>query len=493
MSKRNSFFHKSIAIVLIFILIASTVSGCSVGKKTEIKPSKTGTYNITLGGFSQIEKSIRKCANLPEKLDINYFNAAISEDCNIKNFTLGINGFDSNNNFKGSYSFIYSGSNKALNYTMTKPSESMIYNKNYDISYLDSEIKRLPLKSQISKLHFPQYVISFQSDTKLSAGDPVIDGSTGKNFPVLSFSDYKKCIGGKSDGHTAVIFTLYDGVSLISKNKICYKCKPADSSSLYGNRNFTMQCDYMISNNKLSFTRDYGETWIPSGLSKDQLSSTLNFYRSSSLPEGSYFVSKDTGIPIAFFYDSFCELMISKNNGRTWSSAPIEVDSYEKDITKRFIGFTDKNDGYAALGTDWTMGTGEEKFCYLTSDGGKTWVQKDLPLSGTSNTLSGICFSDKNNGIVSLKSPSGSDSWPTLYCTQDGASYWTEINIPWKSLPSDVDYLSKIDSLTYQDGIFTIVLGQGSDSAKKAAFKSSSLSGTWSLVKTYTSVTHTQG
>lgn len=491
MIKSNKFLYKTIIIVLLSICTAAAFAGCGTENRTKIGPLKEGKnsfflngYNISRSGLSQLEKLLRKCVILPEKIDVNYFDAEISKNADMKNFSLSLYGFDADNNFTGSYSFVYNAAMKTMIYEASNPGTSITYNKNRDISYLDSEIKLLPLSKQIWKLFFPKYVLSFQSNTKLSSGQPVIDKGTGKNFPVLSLSDYKKGAGGKSDGHTAVIFTLYDGVSIEDANKIYYRCKPADSTSLYGNHDFTMQCDYMISNNKLSFTRDYGETWIPSGLSEDDLSDTLSFYNNgSSLPEGSYFISPNADIPIAFFYGntSTPELHISKDNGKTWhESCPSQFNKNKENITKRFVGFIDKNEGYVGLGTDWSMGTGEDKLCYMTHDGGSTWVEKNLPLSGTSSTLNGICFSDKNNGIVSLKSPSD-DPWPILYFTQDGAGHWAKTDMPWKSLPGDDVYsLSKIDSLTCQNGTFTLTLGQGLSGKKRlfskaAAFQADGL------------------
>ena len=37
-----------------------------------------------------------------------------------------------------------------------------------------------------------------------------------------------------------------------------------------------------------------------------------------------------------------------------------------KSITHRIVGFNNQNFGYVALGTDWTMGTGESKKAYIT-------------------------------------------------------------------------------------------------------------------------------
>lgn len=470
----------------------------------QIKPFKEGTnrfslgeYNLTGKGFSQLEKELRKHASLPPKLDVGGFTVYLSKNADIMSFMLNLYAFDAKQNYLGVYAFDYDGSTGTLNYsspisTQTASSTPMIYNANSEITFLDSQLKRLPLAKQMNRLKFTHYILFYRDNMKLDADTPIIDGSSGQTFPVLSLADYKKGIGGKSNGHTAVIFTLYDGVSLIGKNNIYYRCKPADTATLYGNRNFTMQCDYYINNNKLSFTRDYGETWMPTDLKQDDVQKTLDFYRNGQiLPEGSYFIGANAEVPIAFFYGESASLRLSKDNGKSWHDAAPDT-GFERDITRRFIGFTSPSEGYAALGTDWSMGAGEDKLCYLTHDGGTTWETRDLPLAGTSNTLQGIAFSDKDNGFVTLK-PDSDESFPIVYYTEDEARHWTELKLPWDQLPKTVDYLSKVDSLTEVNGTFALTLGQGSGGNKKVSYQSAKLSDGWTFVKSWAAVTHSDG
>lgn len=498
--QKTNFMLKAGISLLLGVFIFCTLTGC---RKEVFKTSKESAgnfynnkYNITDKGLSELEKMLRKCTALPDKLTVQSFDAVISTKAIVQNFDITLCGFNSQKQYTGTYSFYYDENSKKIKYLSpnSNPASNITisYNANSDITYLDSQLKKLPLEKQIGKLNFDKYVLRYQSNTKLSPSDPIIDGSTGQEFPVLSLKDYSKGLGGTSDGHTAVIFTLYDGVSLISKNLIHYRCKPSDTSALSGNRDFTMQCDYQLINNKISFTRDYGETWITANIPKTDLSKTMSFYRNGTIiPEGSYFISTRKDEPIAFFYGANPSLRISKDNGKNWRTVLFNAD-LDRDITKRIIGFTSKTEGYAALGTDWSMGAGEGKLCFMTHDGGTTWEEKKLPLSGTSQTLEGLCFSDKNNGIVSLKSESD-ESWPVLYFTQDGANNWTQINLPWDQIPKTIDYLSKADSLTYDNGVYTLTLGQGSGRNKKVCFQSLSLSSGWKFIKEWTAVTHTVG
>ena len=488
--------------VLLCFCMAFICEACNT-KKPQIDFLKEGTnrfnfgeYNLTQKGFSQFEKELRKYTGLPTKLDVGSFTANISKNADVNSFTLNLYAFDENRNYLGEYAFDYDGSAGTLNYSSPKSTQAasstpIIYNANSDITFLDSQLKRLPLVKQMEKLNFPRYVLHYSDNIKLDANGPIIDGSSGQAFSVLTLNNYKKGVGGKSDGHTAVIFTLYDGVSLVGKDNIYYRCKPADVSTLYGNRNFTMQCDYHINNNELSFTRDYGETWIPTDLTQNEVQGIFDF--SGQISEGSYFIGQSPKFPIAFFYGygKTVLLLVSKDNGKSWHDAT-PVTDFERDITRRFIGFTSPSEGCAALGTDWSMGIGEEKQCYFTHDGGKTWVTRDLPLEGTSHTLQGMAFSDKDNGVVTLESGSD-DPFPIVYETQDGAKHWTELKLPWDQLPNAVDSFSKADSLTRKSGTFTLTFGQGSGGNKKVSFQSTNLADGWTFSKSWAVVKHTDG
>jgi hypothetical protein len=106
--------------------------------------------------------------------------------------------------------------------------------------------------------------------------------------------------------------------------------------------------------------------------------------------------------------------------------------------------------------------------------------------------LRGLCFADKSNGVVALKS-SSDESWPILYCTNDGAENWTEIKLPFEQMPKIVDYLSKVDSLIYENGVYTLTLGQDSNGKQKASFQSTTLSDGWKFTKNWTAVIHSVG
>lgn len=255
---------------------------------------------------------------------------------------------------------------------------------------------------------------------------------------------------------------------------------------------FIMDCDYYINGNRIKFTRDKGKTWIDADISEENMKETLGFYRKGvEIPKGSYYISEDEKKPIAFFYGSKPAIRISKDNGKTWDSIYFDVD-LGRDITRRIIGFIDENNGYAALGTEWSMGAGEGKRCYFTTDGWKTWSEKNLPMECTNRKLTGMGFCNMKQGILSLEGESES-KFPLLFCTLNGADSWAEISFPWDTLDKNVSYLSDIESLTFKDGVYTLTLGQGSSGVMKAVFESNSLNDGWKFVKSYKGIIHTVG
>ena len=247
-----------------------------------------------------------------------------------------------------------------------------------------------------------------------------------------------------------------------------------------------------MSDKHLKFTNDWGETWITSSLTEEDLNATREFYKSNlEIPEGSYFVGKNDIETTAVFYQKQPMLCLSKDSGKSWEKHNFHT-SMSLPAVHRFIGFTSSLEGYAALGSDFSMGTGEEKYLYLTHDGGTTWEEKQLPLNGTSHTLTGICFLDNKRGIVSYEASSDSP-YPLLYATEDAGVTWNELHVSWDEVNDEVSFLSKVDSLTFENDHYILTLGQGSNGSVKAAFKSSVMTEEWIFQFYYKAVTHTTG
>ena len=455
---------------------------------------KLGNYIINQKGLDGLEKIIKSSKNITDKYTIESFEAKINRRGKIESFSLLLNGYDVNLNYKGR--IVYNYKYKELNYKEVEDDNLPIvteYDKNSELKYLSKQFKKIPLQKQIQVSKLNNYVISYEQNTRIAKKTPIYDGRDNKPFKTFSKKDYNKGKGGKNDGKTNVVIMLYNGESKAFGQRYYYVFKEAVKSSP-NNTSFMMETDYYINNNTLKFTRDYGETWINTDIKKNQLEETLNFYRNGDiLTPNSWFVSTENKGVIAYFYGENPVLKLSNNNGESWSDITFPIsNNTEKQIVNRVVGFVSNQIGYVGLGTDWTMGSGEIKKFYLTKDGGKTFEEKDLPEEGTSKTLIDINMYDEKNGIVIL-SNNVDINFPIIYSTNDGGDSWEKVSFEYSNLPDEVTYYVDVDKITYEDDKYTITLGQGDLGTLKAIFTTTTLNTPWRFLKTEEKNIHTTG
>jgi len=453
--------------------------------------------NSSKEGSYKIESTPADFSPLPEKLNVASFEAELSRKGVVNSYRLTLCGFNSSNEYVGMYYFWYDHNKKEMTFTHSDaPIAMILFNENYEISGFFAQLKRLPLSKQVAKLNFDKYFVLFRSNTQIEKGRPIIDCSKDGTIPITSLKDYKSGQWGISDGTTGMYFSLYDGSSWIAENMIRYRMIPTNPETLGTTKGYIMKCDYRLTKQGLKVTRDYGETWIDVDISAEDLE---YFYRNNStIPEGSYYVSEDPGGIIAIMYGGKPLLRISHDDGATWKTIDFAVpgnsgiEDYGKAMIYRVIGFTSETDAYVALGSDWTPGSGETKVAFFTDDGWKSWTKKSLPLSGTSRTLSGMCFSDSKNGILSLEN-SNEFMVPVLFYTNDGGDTWNALEFSENLIPIRGLWFSKVDSLVFENGTYTMIVGQGPDTSMKMKFQSDRLDGNWSFVENYQAVVHTVG
>ena len=191
-----------------------------------------------------------------------------------------------------------------------------------------------------------------------------------------------------------------------------------------------MKCDYYMIDGKMKFTRNYGQSWFDGDITKEELDETLTFLPfSCRTADRVHFSADEQTIANCPFYGEEPKLKILPANSNEWKTVIIPhttTHDFGRGITKRAIGFVSESFGYAALGTDWTMSTGESKRCYLTFDGGDTWTQKPLPLDCSTKTLIDLCMLNEEVGVVSLNDGQW-ENFPLIYVTRDGAENWKQI------------------------------------------------------------------
>lgn len=88
-------------------------------------------------------------------------------------------------------------------------------------------------------------------------------------------------------------------------------------------------------------------------------------------------------------------VLISNDKGQTWNDYPIPgAMGYET----KFIGFTNKNDGWLVSGASQGVGSALN-YVYQTSDGGKTWKEIGNPNDIYSEHLSAWDFLVRISGF----------------------------------------------------------------------------------------------
>ena len=441
-------------------------------------------------GLTAVLDKVKETEEFPEHGDIAYLGASITEKGEVTDFTLTVTGFDDQDQYISHVGYTYDSEKQELSCREYKETAlPTYYDPNADFTYIDGQIRRIPFEAQIHLLDFDRFQVEFQPDTQLEAGMPVLDGRGGQDFPVLTWEEYQQGQGGVSDGSSALVISLTDGTGATGK-RLEYYCQAADESALSGHPETVMRMDYRISDGDLLLTGDAGESWVSTGLSSEQVRETTDTYqRNGSLFEDSYFADGN-GI-YAVFYGEKPTLRLSRDGGATWRNIPF-TDYMPRLCTRRIVRFLDSENGYVGLGTDWTMGTGGATYVYWTHDGGETWTPS-AELYEEGMMLDGLAFSDPSYGVASLQTVNGGEQYPALRVTTDGGASFSELVLPWESLSSSVSFLDKVDSLTAEDGVFTLTLGQGTAGNTKAVFISTDVTQGWTFKESFQGTIHTEG
>ena len=462
-----------------------------------------GTSNLEKDGLDEFISIMSKTEEVKNlNSNIAFLSIKLNKKGNIKRIDMIVNYFDNDNNYVGNGYYNYKDKNLEFGYERKEDCKTVSdctinkmlvreYLKSLNIKYLSNQIKKIPFKEQIKLSNLRFYEVSIQSNQKFSEVTNVFDMRDNKKIKALTLDDYKAGKGGTITPGIYLVITLSDGSSVTADEMYKYIFDNVDGD--IKRIDYTMETDYYINGkNQLLFTRDYGNNWIETDLSSDQVKETLNFYRDISLQNSSWFISVNELIPIAYFYGEQPKLKISTDNGITWSEKNFDIinnDMY-KDITHRIVGFNDQNFGYVALGTDWTMGSGEFKKAYLTKNSGKDWESIDLPENCTNKTLIDFIMYDENNGIVLLNN-NQENEFPYMYITKDKGNYWEKVEYAHK-IPKEVVYISNIDFIEKKDNEYIITLSQGDSSTTKVKLISSDLIN-WTYASTFTSNIHTVG
>lgn len=460
-------------------------------------------YNLEKNGLDEIIKIMNKTENREnDKVNITNMNISLNKKGNIQQFGLSLDYYDDNLESTGHGYYRYE--NKKLIYSYTAKGEcktvldceverSLVnkYNKSSNIEYINEKIKKIPFNKQIKLSRLDNYVVYFDNTYHFNETTAVFDFRDNKKQNALSLEDYKNGVGGYALEGTYFTILLSSSTSPTEKEIYKYVFDSVDGDKKV--LDYNMETDYYINNGVLKFTRDYGNTWIETDASKEEINETLSFYRSLSLLPHSYTISTNELIPIAYFYGEKSKLKISVDNGKTWTSQEFILSNleYPKAITKRVVRFVDQNFGYVTLGTDYSMGTGEEKALFITNDSGNSWEKIELPETCTSKTLVDLYMLDNKTGILALHNPE-SNEFPLLYQTTSGGESWTKMIYDTKEIPNNIQYLSTIENIVKESDGYEITFGQGDSGNIRTIFKTSDMI-TLKFVEQTTENIHTVG
>lgn len=172
----------------------------------------------------------------------------------------------------------------------------------------------------------------------------------------------------------------------------------------------------------------------------------------------------------------FCTLAaaVSSDEGQHWERTELGDLIRPADWTR--LEFLSEDFGFAAAGTVWSMGGGEEKAAWATYDGGRTWqALPELPMQNSTHTLCGFRMCEDGAAALSLATSEDSD-WPLVYVLDGGV--WTEVQLPWER--SGLPYLHSVETLERTGAGFSLTLTQQPYDTGEAVFTAPALSGPWS-------------
>jgi beta-lactamase regulating signal transducer with metallopeptidase domain len=204
-------------------------------------------------------------------------------------------------------------------------------------------------------------------------------------------------------------------------------------------------------NGNVSVSYREGAIQAPTPLKLDTTGTEMGMGRG----ETGFFISEDKTAIVYGFADgkeSPLQVLISDNMGETWNTYNIEG---AKGYDTKFIGFTDKQNGWIVSGG--SAGVGRSlNYVYLTSDGGKTWTEIGNPNDLYAESLTGAGFSSKDIGFLGFRYYE--DNGPVIYWTKDKGQSWEKLAVTLPDVFNDYQKTPLSPIFNGKEGLFPILL-----------------------------------
>lgn len=196
-----------------------------------------------------------------------------------------------------------------------------------------------------------------------------------------------------------------------------------------------------------------GEIQAQAPLKLDTTGSELGMGRADT----GFFISEDKTAIVYGFADgkeSPLQVLISDDMGETWNNYNIEG---AKGYDAKFIGFTDKQNGWIVSGG--SAGVGRSlNYVYLTSDGGKTWTEIGNPNDLYAESLTGAGFSNKDIGFLGFRYYE--DNGPVIYWTKDKGQSWEKLAVTLPDIFNEYQKTPLSPIFNGKEGLFPILLSK---------------------------------
>ncbi|WHY17570.1 M56 family metallopeptidase [Paenibacillus sp. G2S3] len=203
----------------------------------------------------------------------------------------------------------------------------------------------------------------------------------------------------------------------------------------------------------VSFSYRNGEIQAQAPLKLDTTGSELGMGRADT----GFFISEDKTAIVYGFADgkkSPLQVLISDDMGETWNNYNIEG---AKGYDAKFIGFTDKQNGWIVSGG--SAGVGRSlNYVYLTFDGGKTWTEIGNPNDLYAESLTGAGFSNKDIGFLGFRYYE--DNGPVIYWTKDKGQSWEKLAVTLPDIFNEYQKTPLSPIFNGKEGLFPILLSK---------------------------------